>query len=118
MATRNVYDASLVNEEFVKVGDHGEFKLVELTRSRKRTFRDAMKWLEAQDQDAEPTDEQELEAAERIGDAIAAATEGSEGLGAKLRAAYEDDKISDATLARALARVISWSEEQQQVGEA
>ena len=115
MAT-NVYDPSIVSDEHIKLGEHGDFKLVELTRSRKRKFRDAMKELEKLESDE--TDEGELESVRYIGLAIEATTEGSDGIADKLRDDYEADRITDGFLARALKQTIGWAEDQQRLGEA
>lgn len=115
MATpTNVVDPSIVTEQHLRLKAHGEFKLVELTRSRKRKFRAAMDALEKLDGDE--TDEGELESVRQIGLAIEATTEGSDGVAEKLVADYENDQISDGFLARSLQSVMKWEQAQQQLG--
>lgn len=117
MATpTNVVDPSIVTEQYIRLGSHGEFKLVELTRSRKRKFRAAMDELEKLDGDE--TDEGEIASVRQIGLAIEATTEDSDGIAEKLVDDYEQDRISDGFLARSLKSVMSWEQDQQQLGNA
>lgn len=117
---RQVYDVSIVTEAYLKIGDLGEYRLTELTRSRKRKYREAMTWLEQNEHlDAfDVSEEDEIKAIHHVGLAIEAATTHSDGLADKIVEAYKDDKLADASIGRALERVISWSEEQKVVGEA